>query len=318
MKNNKHFAKIKDAGSFPPEESFGEFSSFGGENLDAGNEEGINLTQYSFTNPRKAQKRNDLIEKKLNKEKMELSSTGGIKILVLGSADSGKSTLIKQIRILNAKGFSMQEIDEFHVTIIGNLIESMKKLILGMEILKIKPSAELIDEFNKNLEIVKNYEWDKTINVNPEIAKVMIKLSKMNVLVECWERQAELNGLDIICSRKSTTGITTTTIQSERAQLKFIDVSGQKSQRKIWLPYFEDAAATMFVVDISSYDKNMEEDENTNRLADALALFGSIVNNEFLSKSGFMLFFNKMDLFLKKIKISPIKNYLTDFEGKTG
>ncbi|KAJ3378447.1 hypothetical protein HDU92_007383, partial [Lobulomyces angularis] len=318
-------AKVQDENSYA--DSLVDEHSTLGNTYEFGNEDGINFTDDSGSNPRKAQQRNKLINKKLKKERKELINTTLIKVLVLGSADSGKSTLIKQVRILNKMGFSMQEIHEFHVVIIGNLIGSMKKIIKGVEMLKIEIPTELLDEYNKSVEIISSYLWNTSVEVDPEVTEMMIKISKMDVIKEGLKRSTELNSLgiqdtasyfvnnterildtmfypnnqDILLSRRATTTVTSTAVTVSGTEFKFIDVSGQKSQRKTWLPYFEDAAATMFVVDISSYDKNMEEESSTNRLFDAWKLFGEIINNELLANTEFMLFFNKMDLFISKI-----------------
>ena len=51
--------------------------------------------------------RNKQIEKELNKSKQEYRSTH--RLLLLGAGESGKSTIVKQMRILHVNGFSERE-----------------------------------------------------------------------------------------------------------------------------------------------------------------------------------------------------------------
>ncbi|KAH9839028.1 G-protein alpha subunit [Rhodofomes roseus] len=53
------------------------------------------------------------------------------------------------------------------------------------------------------------------------------------------------------------------------------DVGGARGQRQAWIPYFEDAAAIIFLAPISAYDQYLEEDPRTNRIDDSLQLFTS-------------------------------------------
>lgn len=56
-----------------------------------------------------------------------------IKILLLGTGDSGKSTIAKQLKILHSEGFSLQERQQYREVIFGNIISSIQALIEGCE-----------------------------------------------------------------------------------------------------------------------------------------------------------------------------------------
>ncbi|TKS91987.1 Guanine nucleotide-binding protein G(o) subunit alpha [Collichthys lucidus] len=60
-----------------------------------------------------------------------------VKILMLGAAESGKSTLIKQIKIIHSHGFSKQELISFKPAVLDNLLTSMKFVLRGMGMLRI-------------------------------------------------------------------------------------------------------------------------------------------------------------------------------------
>ena len=56
-----------------------------------------------------------------------------VKVLLLGTGDSGKSTIIKQMKILHLNGFSEKEKKMFTHAIRTNLIETMVALVEGMD-----------------------------------------------------------------------------------------------------------------------------------------------------------------------------------------
>lgn len=57
------------------------------------------------------------------------------------------------------------------------------------------------------------------------------------------------------------------------------DVGGQRDERRKWIQCFNDVTAIIFVVASSSYNMVIREDNQTNRLQEALNLFKSIWNN---------------------------------------
>jgi hypothetical protein len=59
----------------------------------------------------------------------------------------------------------------------------------------------------------------------------------------------------------------------------------------------------------------MAEDPTFNRMSDALTLFQNICANKVLINTGMILFLNMKDLFLKKIKKSPIEKFFPDYKG---
>lgn len=51
------------------------------------------------------------------------------KMLILGSGDSGKSTLLKQMKIIHGNGFTMNELDTYRILIKEFIIKSIKELV---------------------------------------------------------------------------------------------------------------------------------------------------------------------------------------------
>ncbi len=49
---------------------------------------------------------------------------------------------------------------------------------------------------------------------------------------------------------------------------RFIDVGGQRNERRKWIHAFEDVTCVMFVAAISEYDQTLYEDEKKNRMVE--------------------------------------------------
>ena len=57
---------------------------------------------------------------------------------MLGTGESGKSTFVKQMKILQEMSFTEQELHDFRVDLINNVVDCIKLLIEGMETLDIE------------------------------------------------------------------------------------------------------------------------------------------------------------------------------------
>lgn len=64
------------------------------------------------------------------------------KILLLGSGESGKSTIVKQMKIIHQNGYSHAELLMFRPTIYRNLLESAEAVVLAMRKLDIQPALD--------------------------------------------------------------------------------------------------------------------------------------------------------------------------------
>lgn len=95
-------------------------------------------TEYDENNPFLQSKRaNDAIEQSLIKQEKQ-SDKNDIKLLLLGAGESGKSTVLKQLRLLHQGGFTHQERLQYAQVIWADVIQSMKILIIQARKLGIK------------------------------------------------------------------------------------------------------------------------------------------------------------------------------------
>lgn len=102
---------------------------------------------------KEALRKSKKIDSLLSKDKQVYKRTQ--KILLLGSGESGKSTFLKQMKIIHGEGFSRETIAEFRQTIYLNIVKGMKVLVdacvkLGIEFSAASSSAhsQTVYEFN--------------------------------------------------------------------------------------------------------------------------------------------------------------------------
>lgn len=278
--------------------------------------------------------RNEEIDGQLRMEK--LSSKNEVKMLLLGAGESGKSTLLKQMKLIYDGGFTSEEREAYKEIIYNNSIQSIHVLLEAMESLGIP----LADPKNQTY-------FDYIMNQHQQIDQYSMSFEVTNAIKHLWEDEGvrethrrsnefQLNDSapyyfdsierigdpnymptdqDVLRSRVKTTGIAESTFLFGNLKYRIFDVGGQRSERKKWIHCFEDVTAIIFLVAISEYDQVLIEDETVNRMQEALTLFDSICNSRWFEKTSTILFLNKIDLFKQKLLTSPLNAYFPDYQG---
>jgi len=106
-------------------------------------------------------------------------------------------------------------------------------------------------------------------------------------------------------------------IEAEGLQIRFIDVGGQKSERRKWLGFFNQCTLVVFVVALDSYTRVLEEDGKTNRLTDSLQCIKDVSSNKFLKKIPFQIFLNKYDIYQDIFPKAKPSEFFPDCKAKT-
>jgi len=289
--------------------------------------------QESKSDEQKAlEKTNRAVEAQLKKAKIDYNRE--IKLLLLGTGESGKSTVAKQMRILHADGFTQGELAQYKPVIYNNVVTSMKALVqaaqkFGYDVAEAnKEAATYFDEVNVvDIEVF-----------NQKIADSVKSLWGDNAIKQAYERRNEYHLMDsaeycfanidrmvkpdycptvedVLRVRARTTGIIETTFTVKDVNFRMVDVGGQRSERKKWIHCFEDVTAIIYCVALNEYDMKLFEDEKVNRMQESLELFEEIVNSKWFTKTAVILFLNKLDLFKDKIKKVDLKVLFPDYNG---
>jgi len=211
------------------------------------------------------------------------------KLLLLGAGESGKSTLFKQMITIYGTGFPDHERKTFEPIIYNNIITSMQTLVGHFKALW------------KDTGIQKAFENRAKFQLTDSAQYFFEKLDQ--VAAEGYLPTEQ----DVLRSRVRTTGIVENNFEIDGNQFKMFDVGGQRNERKKWIHCFENVTAVLFVGVLSEYDLVLYEDENMNRMEETLNLFDEICNSRWFRETSIILFLNKRDMFLEKIKKVPLK-----------
>ncbi|XP_045101979.1 guanine nucleotide-binding protein subunit alpha homolog isoform X2 [Portunus trituberculatus] len=265
-------------------------------------------------------RRSQEIDKVLQKERERLRRQ--VKLLLLGAGESGKSTFLKQMRIIHGYRFGHEEIDEYRETIYKNIVMGMKVLVDARDKLRIPWEDDTRESVGKHLMKYMSYmPLDRQVFL--EYVPSIRDLWKDTGIRQAYNRRAEFQleyiptEKDILHCRKATKAITEFTIPIQNVPFLFVDVGGQRTQRQKWFQCFESVTSIIFLASSSEFDQRLLEDRVTNRLEESLNIFGTIVNNRNFRDVSIILFLNKTDLLIQKIRSrqSNIAHYFTDFVG---
>jgi guanine nucleotide-binding protein G(o) subunit alpha len=284
---------------------------------------------------RAAMERNRQIEKELKEDGLQAAKD--IKLLLLGAGESGKSTIVKQMKIIHEGGFTSEDNKQFKPVVYSNTIQSLVAIIRAMAVLRIDfGDAERESDAKLVLDVISRME--DTEPFSDELLAAMKRLWTDSGVRDCFNRSNEyqlndsakyfLDDLDrlgasdytpteqdILRTRVKTTGIVEVHFNFKNLNFKLFDVGGQRSERKKWIHCFEDVTAIIFCVGMSEYDQVLHEDETTNRMQESLKLFDSICNNKWFTDTSIILFLNKKDLFEAKIHKSPLTICFPEYTG---
>jgi len=246
-----------------------------------------------------------------------------VKLLLLGAGESGKSTFVKQMKIIHGDGYSTDEQKSFISIIHSNLLTSMVEIIKAMSKLNItlhNPSNKAYATEIINLPAPLEHGMMIPLEIGEKIKLLMQDDGFQKCLKHAVEYQLSDSALyyfqrpdeilntsyvptdqDVLQSRVRTTGVVETSFMQGNVTYQLFDVGGQRSERRKWLHCFDDVKAVLFVAALSGYDMTLTEDGTTNRMEESLNLFQAICTNKFFNNSSIILFLNKHDLFTEKI-----------------
>jgi len=259
------------------------------------------------------------------------------KILLLGTGESGKTTIIKQVRFSYANGF--QDKDELMIyrpIIFGNIITSMNTLSKAL-----LQDGKLDDIGSDKLEMAKlisGPDIAMSSDLNKEVYEACKALWALPVFKDRFKNKSDLQIIDsasyffenidrifaddwmptipdILYSRTRTVGINEISFKFTGTTMRLVDVGGQRSERRKWIHCFEEVTAIFFIAAISEYDQVLREDETTNRIQESMNLFQEISNCDWFAQTPIILFLNKSDLFKEKLQRIPLKSFFVNYTG---
>ncbi|XP_032873476.1 guanine nucleotide-binding protein subunit alpha-14 [Amblyraja radiata] len=282
---------------------------------------------------KESQRINAEIERQLRRDKKDARRE--LKLLLLGTGESGKSTFIKQMRIIHGDGYSDEDRRNFTKLVFQNIFTAIQAMIKAMDNLRVQYK---IEKNMENANMIREVEVDKVSTFEKEYVEAIKKLWNDPGIQECYDRRREyqlsdsakyyLSDVDRISSafyiptqqdilrvRVPTTGIIEYPFDLENIIFRMVDVGGQRSERRKWIHCFENVTSIIFLVALSEYDQVLAECDNENRMEESKALFKTIITYPWFHSSSVILFLNKKDLLEEKIMFSHLVDYFPEYNG---
>jgi len=292
-------------------------------------------------------KRSQKIDVKLHDSMREESKK--VKLLLLGAVDSGKSTIFKQLQLMHGAPRSEEDLDMFATVVKINITALVMRLLPLVDSLDLEGKFEIHEwaAYNKLLKTTSRVSEDSPAEQMAAHAGIPVTLKqeiqtlfRSKTWESVWAQRSTVNAIDshmlfiddldeivapgyvpsvqhIVNARIRTTNPIQENYDIGGQLFEIYDVGGQRSERRKWLPLFDNVTAVIFVAALSEYDQKLSEDPRMNRMTEAIGLFRTIVNHDAFRKVPFLLFLNKKDLFEEKLPISNIQDQeeFSDYAG---
>lgn len=196
-----------------------------------------------------------------------------MKVLMLGTGESGKSTVVKQIqRIVNVEESIInleykQQLRRNVVMAIQTLIQAGEELKLTNDDDKFRRIAITVMQLDvTNVHVLQDAEMAQNIHdlwMSPYIQKIYSRRTEfwstdatpyyLNEVVRIATADFEPNEEDVLMTRVRSTGIVVTEVIEKPYRFQFVDVGGQRSERRKWIHCFDDVKVIIFMVSLPGY-----------------------------------------------------------------
>ncbi|KAJ7135282.1 heterotrimeric G-protein alpha subunit, GPA3-like protein [Mycena crocata] len=283
---------------------------------------------------RDSRARSDAIDKQIADDSKRYKKE--CKILLLGSGESGKSTIVKQMKIIHQRGFDERERAEYRTTIYKNVLDSADTLArvvrrVGVDKVSARPNtaeatdASVLAQTHAVLtpaladaiwHVARAPAVERMVDEHPAEFYLMDSagyfFSQIHRIAAPTYMPSEE---DVLRARAKSTAIIETRFWMGDLSIHMFDVGGQRSERKKWIHCFESVTSIIFCTALSEYDQVLEEERRVNRMRESLYLFESVINSRWFLRTSVILFLNKIDVFKRKLPKIPLGRFFPEYAG---
>ncbi|KAJ6506770.1 G-protein alpha subunit [Mycena sanguinolenta] len=252
---------------------------------------------------RASKARSDKIDRQLEEDSKHYRKK--VKVLLLGSDESDRSTIVKQMKIHHG-GFSPAELLAFRSTIHTDVVNSAQAVVRQLKACGLE---ELLSESHRHLPA--GILGDETLT--QEMAGTIDVLWRDPVFVQMFnEHQSEIhwgdsaayfiNNIqrlaqsgytpteeDVLHASPQRTSITETCLNVGGLSVYMYDIGIQCSERKEWIHHFESVTSIIFCT--------------------------ALINSRWFLRTSIILFLCKIDVFRVKIQEAPLERYFPEYIG---
>lgn len=294
-----------------------------------------------------AQRQNQNLENELRAER--LRDLFNFKILLLGAGESGKSTIVKQLRLVHNKKMTKNEIIQIGDSLHQNVIDCMKALLYACKKFSQDEGDDLYTLDDKDKQTAQNImDYDESTRIPFDFGDDIKRLFLSDAIKATYKRRDEFwlldscgyymkhidrfcemgytpNEVDQVYARIRTTGIVVSALEEKLSnpvegepdtlKLQVVDVGGQRNERKKWMHCFDDVKCILFIVNLAGYNQVLFEDTKQNRMTESLELLHQVSTRPIFLETPMYIFLNKKDLFEAMIEKYPLETRFPEYKG---
>ncbi|KAI0142945.1 G-protein alpha subunit-domain-containing protein [Xylariaceae sp. FL1272] len=246
-----------------------------------------------------------------------------LKVLLLGTSESGKTTLLKAMQECTTVKQKIDDSWQAREILWTNVLSSIRTVLEAMEKLSIIPAnvhqfknaKELIyscgeypsmchlatADIQKDAQILHELWSDEGFRIAIRRSReynfhdnTIYYITHVREIAEPLTTSLTPRWTDMLRTRIRTTGIHQYHIHYKDYGFRIHDVGGERSERKKWNHVNEGQPAVVLTIDVTAYGRMLTEDENCDRMNEQFALFRNVVDSYF--KSHLIVLFTKVDL----------------------
>ncbi|KAJ7500121.1 heterotrimeric G-protein alpha subunit, GPA3-like protein [Mycena latifolia] len=278
--------------------------------------------------------RSDAIDRQIHEDSKRYKKE--CKILLLGSGESGKSTIVKQMKIIHQAGYDTRARAEFRTTIYKNVLDSAVTLARVVRRVGVgslgeaeggvpSAAADVLAQTHAVLtpaladaifHVARVPAVERVVDEHPAEFYLMDSASYFFASIHRIAHPTYVpSEEDVLRARAKSTAIIETRFWMGDLSIHMFDVGGQRSERKKWIHCFESVTSIIFCTALSEYDQVLEEERRVNRMRESLYLFESVINSRWFLRTSVILFLNKIDVFKRKLPKIPLGRYFPEYAG---
>lgn len=142
---------------------------------------------------RESKERSDAIDRTIEEDSRRFRKE--CKILLLGSGESGKSTIVKQMKIIHQNGYTATELAAYRQTVYRNLLESAQAIVLAMRKIGVDP---VLASNRENADRILDYKVDSTSgwSFSEDVANAIHHLWQDPIIPKIMDHSSEFYLMD--------------------------------------------------------------------------------------------------------------------------
>ncbi|PVH94322.1 guanine nucleotide-binding protein-like protein alpha-3 subunit [Periconia macrospinosa] len=258
------------------------------------------------------------------------------KLVLMGSPNSGKELIMRQMKVLYAEGYPQEERVQYRYPIRCTVRLLTHAIIDLLRDTGVNLSEDLNQDFAVLLHEVETVETDKITPAavhaienlwhSPTFSALFLKNFEIDFPLYAPYFVQELARIatdsyvpseaDIVRLNQTMGGIKELRFNWDELEVHLFNISGYIPDqfRKRWFHQLEGATALIYTVDVSTYDRPYCGQPNESQLLDDFATFESWANSPKFAGSSIMLLLNNFSRFRDKLPHSPLSHFFPDFQ----